>query len=69
MTHIINTIAAASHLVVRADATILVVVIVVCFAKAVIVVVAVLDDLNILVTAVVVDPLFCRNSSLCSFVT
>ena len=69
MTHIINTIAAASHLVVRVDATILVVVIVVCVAKAAIVVVAVLDDLNSLVIAVVVDPFFCRNSSLCSFVT
>ena len=69
MTHIINTIAAASRLVVRVDATILIVVIWVCFAKAVIVVVAVLHDLNILVIAVVVDPFFCRNSPLCSFVT
>ena len=58
MTHIINTIAAASHLVVRVDATILIVVILICFAKAVIVVVAVLNDLNILVIAVVVDPFF-----------
>ena len=70
MTHIINTIAAASHLVVRVDATILIVVILICFAKAVIVVVAVLNDLNILVIAVVVDPFFLPpNSSLCSFVT
>ena len=69
MTHIINTIAAASHLVVRVDATILIAVSVVSFAKAVIVVVAVLHDLNILVIAVVVHPFFCRNSSLCSFVT
>ena len=58
MTHIINTIAAASRLVVRVDATILIVVIWVCFAKAVIVVVAVLYDLNILVIPVVVDPFF-----------
>ena len=55
MTHITNTIAAASHLIVRVDATILIVVILICFAKAVIVVVAVLNDLNILVIAVVVD--------------
>ena len=62
MTHIINTIAAASHLVVRVDATILIVVILICFAKAVIVVVAVLNDLNILVIAVVVDAFFCTQT-------
>ena len=58
MTHIINTIAAASRLVDRDDATILIVIIWVCFAKAVIVVVAVLYDLNILVISVVADPFF-----------
>ena len=58
MTHIINTIAAASRLVVRVDATILIVVIWVCVVKAVVVVVAVLYDLNILAIPVVFDPFF-----------
>ena len=70
MTHIINTIAADSHLVVRVDATILIVVILICFAEAVIVVVAVLNNLNILVIVVGVDSFFLPpNNSLCSFVT
>ena len=57
MTHIINTIAVASPLVVQLDATILVILIVIIHVRAVIVVAAILVDRNVFVIAVVVDPL------------